>query len=116
LNVFNAQFAFTLQFARMKKLLSPTANRHGVPARDLVGAFVPERDGREQKNGAAGTFDDLVREPLLETSRLMFLRPELVIPADAQLQPRTTNNPREFFERARVSDWPGYLSSPRVAT
>jgi hypothetical protein len=33
----------------------------------------------------------------------------------ARLEPRTTNNPSEFFDRARVDQWPGYLSSPRLA-
>jgi creatinine amidohydrolase len=50
-----------------------------------------------------------------ETSRLMFLRPELVSPDYVRLEPRTTNNPNEFFARARVDQWPGYLSSPRLA-
>jgi creatinine amidohydrolase/Fe(II)-dependent formamide hydrolase-like protein len=50
-----------------------------------------------------------------ETSRLMFLRGDLVSPVYAQLEPRTTNNPDEFFARARVDRWPGYLSSPRLA-
>lgn len=51
-----------------------------------------------------------------ETSRLMFLRPDLVSPEYARLEPRTTNNPDEFFERARADQWPGYLSSPRLAS
>ncbi|HEY0158333.1 MAG TPA: hypothetical protein VGF28_13710 [Thermoanaerobaculia bacterium] len=50
-----------------------------------------------------------------ETSRLMFLRPDLVSPGYGQLEPRTTNNPVEFFRQARVDGWPGYLSSPRLA-
>jgi creatinine amidohydrolase/Fe(II)-dependent formamide hydrolase-like protein len=50
-----------------------------------------------------------------ETSRLMFLRPDLVSTTYAQLPARTTNNPAEFFARARVEAWPGYLSSPRLA-
>ncbi|MDQ3283525.1 MAG: creatininase family protein [Acidobacteriota bacterium] len=51
-----------------------------------------------------------------ETSRLMFLRPELVSSRYAQLEARTTDNPTEFFARARVEGWPGYLSSPRLAS
>lgn len=51
-----------------------------------------------------------------ETSRLMFLRPDLVASAYVRLEPRTTNNPKEFFDRARVDNWPGYLSSPRLAS
>jgi creatinine amidohydrolase/Fe(II)-dependent formamide hydrolase-like protein len=50
-----------------------------------------------------------------ETSRLMFLRPDLVGPVYSRLEPRTTNNPTEFFKVARVEGWPGYLSSPRLA-
>ncbi|HEX8290906.1 MAG TPA: creatininase family protein [Pyrinomonadaceae bacterium] len=51
-----------------------------------------------------------------ETSRLMFLRPDLVSPVYSRLEPRTTNNPTEFFKAARVEGWPGYLSSPRLAS
>lgn len=50
-----------------------------------------------------------------ETSRLMFLRPDLVSPVYSRLEPRTTNNPAEFFKAARTGQWPGYLSSPRLA-
>lgn len=50
-----------------------------------------------------------------ETSRLMFLRPDLVNPIYSRLEPRTTNNPTEFFKLARAKNWPGYLSSPRLA-
>lgn len=51
-----------------------------------------------------------------ETSRLMFLRPELVSPTYDRLAPQTTNNPLEFFKVARIDGWLGYLSSPRLAT
>jgi creatinine amidohydrolase/Fe(II)-dependent formamide hydrolase-like protein len=51
-----------------------------------------------------------------ETSRLMFLRPDLVSPVYSRLEPRTTNNPTEFFKVARLEGWPGYLSSPRLAS
>jgi hypothetical protein len=50
-----------------------------------------------------------------ETSRVMFLRPDLVSPIVKQLPPLTTNNPEEFFGVARTGRWPGYLSSPRLA-
>jgi creatinine amidohydrolase len=42
-----------------------------------------------------------------ETSRLMFLRPDLVGPTYSQLEPRTTNNPAEFFSVARAAGWRG---------
>ncbi len=51
-----------------------------------------------------------------ETSRLMFLRPDLVSPIYSRLAPQTTNNPVEFFKVARNENWLGYLSSPRLAS
>lgn len=51
-----------------------------------------------------------------ETSRLMFLRPDLASPVYSRLEPRTANNPAEFFKVARAENWPGYLSSPRLAS
>lgn len=50
-----------------------------------------------------------------ETSRMMFLRRDLVSDSYRRLEPFTTDNPDEFFARARVENWPGYLSSPRLA-
>ena len=51
-----------------------------------------------------------------ETSRLMFLRPDLLSPTFSRLAPLTANNPAEFFKVARTENWPGYLSSPRLAS
>ena len=51
-----------------------------------------------------------------ETSRMLFLRPDLVSIAYTRLPPITTNNPVEFFSSARSTGWAGYLSSPRLAT
>ena len=52
-----------------------------------------------------------------ETSRLMFLRPDLVSSFVKQLPPLTTNNPEEFFGLPRkTGNWRGYLSSPRLAS
>ncbi len=50
-----------------------------------------------------------------ETSRLIFLHPELVNPIYTRLAPQTTNNPVEFFKVPRADGWLGYLSSPRLA-
>lgn len=50
-----------------------------------------------------------------ETSRLMFLRPDLVSASVTKLPAQTTNNPEEFFKVARLEGWRGYLSSPRLA-
>ena len=51
-----------------------------------------------------------------ETSRMMFLRPDLLGPVYSRLGPQTVNNPADFFTLARVENWPGYLSSPRLAS
>ncbi|MDQ4122062.1 MAG: creatininase family protein [Acidobacteriota bacterium] len=48
-----------------------------------------------------------------ETSRLMFLRPDLVSPVYKQLPPQTTNNPTEFFQVARVMGWLSQLAASR---
>jgi hypothetical protein len=51
-----------------------------------------------------------------ETSRLLFFRPDLVDPGYATLPSITVGGPDEFFAKARVAGWPGYLSAPRLAT
>lgn len=50
-----------------------------------------------------------------ETSRLMFLRPDLVSPVYKQLPSLTANNFDEFFKAPRTPGWLGYQSSPRLA-
>lgn len=89
--------------------LEPTAAQRAalnLPARPDSGLSAAEKNEVGNIDEHAG-FD--------ETSRLLFLRPDLVDPVYKQLPPRTTNNPVEFFTVARAAGWPGYLSSPRVA-
>ncbi|HEX8735780.1 MAG TPA: hypothetical protein VF721_10680, partial [Pyrinomonadaceae bacterium] len=50
-----------------------------------------------------------------ETSRLIFLRPDLVSPIYKQLPSLTANNFNEFFKAPRTPGWLGYQSSPRLA-
>lgn len=50
-----------------------------------------------------------------ETSRMLFLRPDLVNPIYSKLPSQTIINPPEFFKIARAENWLGYLSSPRLA-
>lgn len=61
----------------------------------------------------SGLFD--VHAGFSETSRLMFLRPDLVSPVYNKLAPFSANNPTELFQVARTRDWPGYISSPHLA-
>jgi creatinine amidohydrolase len=51
-----------------------------------------------------------------ETSRLMFLRPDLVSPIYRTLAPFTANNSTELFRLGKAANWPGYIGSPRRAT
>jgi hypothetical protein len=51
-----------------------------------------------------------------ETSRLMFLRPDLVNPIYRTLPPFTVNNSAELFRVAKAANWLGYIGSPRRAT
>jgi creatinine amidohydrolase/Fe(II)-dependent formamide hydrolase-like protein len=49
-----------------------------------------------------------------ETSRLLFVRPDLVSSSYTTLPPWTAHSPADFPKFAQP-DWPGYLSSPRLA-
>ncbi len=51
-----------------------------------------------------------------ETSRLIFLRPDLVDPSYRTLPPVAANNPIELFQVAKAPNWLGYIGSPRLAT
>jgi creatinine amidohydrolase len=53
---------------------------------------------------------------LYETSRAMFLRPDLVNPTYTTLPPFAANNPVELLRVSKVPNWPGYIGSPRLAT
>ena len=67
----------------------------------------------EAERKESGLFD--VHAGFSETSRLLFLRPDLVSPIYSKLAPFSANNPVELFQVARTQDWPGYISSPRLA-
>jgi creatinine amidohydrolase/Fe(II)-dependent formamide hydrolase-like protein len=57
-----------------------------------------------------------VHAGLEETSRLLFLRPELVNPIYNQLPPFAANTLPELFQVASAANWQGYIGSPRLAT
>lgn len=51
-----------------------------------------------------------------ETSRILFLRPDLV-PADyVQAAPHTANSPAEAVAAAKADGWEGFIGSPRLAS
>ena len=53
---------------------------------------------------------------LLETSRVMAVRPDLVSPAVAQAPSMTARELPDVFRIAAGADWPGYFGAPRYAT
>ncbi len=56
-----------------------------------------------------------VHAGLAETSRMLFLRPDLVKPSFRQLESLTPNEWNELHEIAREESWPGYYGAPRLA-
>jgi creatinine amidohydrolase len=52
----------------------------------------------------------------VETSALMFLRPDLVSPLVHQAPVQTGQNWDDLIRLARAPGWPGYFGSPRLAT
>lgn len=72
----------------------------------------PRTSAAEDKE--SGLLD--VHAGLEETSRLMFLRPDLVNPIYRTLPPFTANTLPELFQTARAPNWLGYIGSPRLAT
>jgi creatinine amidohydrolase/Fe(II)-dependent formamide hydrolase-like protein len=52
----------------------------------------------------------------VETSLLLFLRPDLVSPLVSQAPAQTGQNWDDLVRLARAPGWPGYFGSPRLAT
>jgi creatinine amidohydrolase len=61
-----------------------------------------------------GAFE--VHAGMSETSRILFLRPDLVPLSYLKAKPFTANSPLEAVTLATSVDWPGYIGSPRLAT
>jgi len=80
-------------------LLGETGSAKGRPA-----AVVKEE----------GQFE--VHAGMSETSRILFLRPDLVAPAYATAAPNTADAPADAARIARAPGWQGYIGSPRLAT
>ena len=50
-----------------------------------------------------------------ETSRILYLKPGLVHDDYRDATPYTANSPDDLAEVAKMSGWPGYFGSPRLA-
>lgn len=94
--------------------------------RDLYGGAMVHLFGRQipAAFGAPPSLpDDQARENGLdihagasETSRMLFLRPDLVRPIYRDLAPAAAQTFAGLVEVARSPDWQGYFGSPRLAT
>jgi len=84
----------------------------------LTGVIAPARVlpqlGLTNDETAENGFD--VRGGMNETSRMLFLRPDLVRPGYKTAQPQSGTTWRDLVNRGGASNWPGYFGSPRVAT
>ena len=74
----------------------------------------PKSGLSESENKGNGLLD--VHAGLEETSRLLFLRPDLVNPVYRTLPPFAANSPTDLFRVSKAPNWPGYIGSPRLAT
>ncbi len=74
----------------------------------------PNLDLSESERKEIGIMDD--HAGFQETSRLIFLRPDLVDPSYCALPPVAANNPVELFQVAKAPNWLGYIGSPHLAT
>jgi creatinine amidohydrolase/Fe(II)-dependent formamide hydrolase-like protein len=72
----------------------------------------PELGLSEANTKEAGVFD--LHAGFEETSRLMFLRSDLVDPIYRKLPPLTANQPGDFVQFDQAN-WSGYIGSPRIA-
>jgi len=53
---------------------------------------------------------------MIETGRILFLRPDLVNPAYKKAPPQTGRNIDDLIQIAKAENWPGYFGSPRLAS
>ena len=93
-------------------------NLHGLEPRpeqlSKLKLTLAELNLSEPEKRENGSFD--VHAGLDETSRLLFLRPDLVNPSYPTLAPFAANNPVELFQVAKAPNWLGYIGSPRLAS
>jgi len=76
--------------------------------RDEVFKLMSEEERREDASST--------RAGLNETSRLLFLRPDLVNPDYKNAPPITPRDQKHRIEMAKEENWPGYFGSPRLAS
>ena len=81
---------------------------------NIIASSMTEKDGRTEKEREEDGLS--VHSGMSETSRILFLRPDLVGPAVKDAPPLTGRNWDDLTRIAREKDWPGYFGSPRLAS
>jgi creatinine amidohydrolase/Fe(II)-dependent formamide hydrolase-like protein len=85
-----------------------------LPGLALTALWDTEKGGRTEKEREEDGLS--VHSGMSETSRILFLRPDLVSPAVKDAPPLTGRNWDDLTRIAREKDWPGYFGSPRLAS
>ena len=80
----------------------------------LLGPPAPRPLRSAEAAAEDGEFE--VHAGMSETSRMLFLRPDLVSPQYAKAAPHTANSPAQAVAAAKAPDWEGYIGSPRMAS
>ncbi|MES2047998.1 MAG: creatininase family protein [Pseudomonadota bacterium] len=80
----------------------------------LLTAPLPRPLRTAEANKEDGEFE--VHAGMSETSRILFLRPDLVTADYAQATPHTANSLAEAVAAAKADSWEGFIGSPRLAS
>jgi creatinine amidohydrolase len=80
----------------------------------LLGPPAPRPLRTAEAAAEDGEFE--VHAGMSETSRILFLRPDLVAPAYSKAAPHKANSPAEAIAVAKAPQWEGYIGSPRQAS
>jgi hypothetical protein len=80
----------------------------------LNGASTPRPLRSAEAGQEDGEFE--VHAGMSETSRILFLRPDLVAAGYAKAAPHTANSPADAIAAERAEGWEGFIGSPRRAS
>lgn len=80
----------------------------------LTGSSAPRPLHTAEASQEDGEFE--VHAGMSETSRILFLRPDLVSADYAKAAPHTANSPAQAVAAAKADTWEGYIGSPRLAS
>lgn len=80
----------------------------------LLGPPAPRPLRSAEAAAEDGEFE--VHAGMSETSRILYLRPDLVAPGYAKATPHRANSPAEAVAAAKAPQWEGYIGSPRQAS